>query len=124
MRLNGTCVIVLLTATVILCGACALRPVVPYDTAEKVLLGTAVGGQVWDYTSTRSGLDAGCIETNPILGEHPSDGALIASKVLVSCMAWLGANAMPNHLERKAFLGVISIIGIAAGAHNSQVDCR
>lgn len=105
-------------------AGCALHPAVPYDPAEKILLGTAIAGQVWDYTSTKNGLDNGCIETNQILGEHPSDAALAGSKIMVMGVAYFGANAIDNHTIRKIYLGIISAIGLAAGAHNSQVDCK
>ncbi len=118
-----TKVLFLIVLAIALSG-CAPHPVVPYDTAEKVLLGAVVGGQIWDLASTEQKLGEGCIEANPILGEHPSDAALVGSKVLAIWITYLGANAIDNHAMRKIFLGAISAIGIGAGIHNSQVDCQ
>ena len=117
--------LLLVLALLITAGSgCALRPVTPYDNIEKGLLLTAAGGQIYDYATTTSKLNEGCIESNPLLGEHPSDATLAASKALVVAVTYFGANAIRNHAVRKVYLGVISAIGIAAGVHNEQVDCR
>ncbi len=102
---------------------CALKPVVPYDNTEKMLLGLAVSGQAIDYYSTTDALSRGCVEANPLFGEHPDEEILILSKLTVSLMAYLVANDITDHDVRKWFLGAVSSVGIGAGAWNLSQEC-
>ena len=98
------------------------NPVEPYDTTEKFLYGTMVIGQAGDYISTKRALDRGAIESNPIYGEDPSDGALIAGKVITVMAGQCIANHMPSGYARKGVLGIVSIMGIGVTVHNEGVQ--
>ena len=98
------------------------NPVDPYDTTEKILYGTMVMGQAGDYISTKRALDRGAIESNPIYGENPSDGALLAGKAATVLVGTCVANHMPSGYARKGVLGIVSIMGIGVTIHNEGVQ--
>lgn len=120
MRIILACASIAVVMLLLLLQGCALRPVVPYDLPEKGLLAGAIGGQIFDYTSTKRALARGCVEGNPLMS---SDAVMVAGKVGISVMAYLGANAIPDHKLRKIYLGIIGAIGIGAGIHNETIDC-
>jgi hypothetical protein len=104
-------------------SGCAMSKV-PFDTTEKVLVGGMIAGQAWDGASTINGLNRGCTEGNPLIGENPSDATIIGVKVLVAGgLLWI-ANATDDHLIRKVVLGIGMITGAGAGLYNSTLDCH
>lgn len=119
-KIISLCGIMCVVLILLVLNGCAWRPAVPYDNAEKILLGTAIGGQIFDYTSTRRALNMGCIEGNPLMS---SDAVMIASKIGISAMSYYGANSIIDHRMRKIYLGLIGAIGIGAGVHNEMIDC-
>ncbi len=104
-------------------SGCALRPVVPYDTVEKGLLGGVVVTQALDYTSTKDAFGRGCVEGNRFLGEYPSDSTLILAKIIVSGVVYFSANNIKNHIARKVLLTIVNGIGLIAYEHNINIDC-
>ena len=96
----------------------------PYTTADKAFYAFAIGTQVTDYTSSKDAYSRGCIESSPIYGEHPSDGALIAGKVVsVGLITWL-SNNIKNHVARKWWLGTIGLLAGGATLHNYNINCN
>ncbi len=120
VRIAMICIFISAGLILLLLQGCALRPVVPYDLPEKALLAAAIGGQIFDYTSTKAALGRGCIEGNPLMS---SDAVKVGGKIGVSAMAYFGANAITDHKLRKIYLGIIGAIGIGAGIHNEMIDC-
>ena len=108
--------------TLFLLTSCA--PKVPFDTIEKGMLGLTTVGQVLDYTSTQDALDRGCIEGNPIIGEDPSSGTLVLTKVISVGIAYTGAYWIDDHTWRKVLLGFTSLLGFGAAANNYSIDCN
>ena len=99
------------------------RPKVEYTTADRVFQGFMIGSQIADYTSTKDALSRGCIESSPIYGEHPSDGALIAGKVAsVLLITWVGNN-MRDHTFRKWWFGTMGILAGGVALHNYNIYC-
>ena len=103
-----------------LLSGCALHPRIPYDPVEKVMLATAIGGQVGDYVSSQKAFSRGCVEGNPLL---QSNGVMIGAKVAVAGMTYLVSNACDSHRIRKVWLGLITAIGWGATWHNETIDC-
>ena len=107
----------------LLLQGCAMSTV-PFDTTEKVLATGMIAGQAWDGASTIDGLNRGCTEGNPLIGSDPSDGTIIAVKVLVAGgLLWI-ANLTDDHTIRKVVLGIGMITGVGAGAYNSTLECK
>jgi hypothetical protein len=95
----------------------------PYTTGDKAFYAFAVGTQVIDYDSSKDAYSRGCIETSPIYGEHPSDVALIAGKLVsVSLITWV-SNNIRNHAFRKWWLGSMGLLAGGASLHNYNLDC-
>ncbi len=100
-------------------SSCALKPVEPYTTSEKVWLGLSMSGQIADGLSTEIKIDEGCEEGNPLL---PSNQVLL-TKVLLGSSIYFMANKA-NHKQRKWMLPILSFIGYGAAGYNMSVDCR
>jgi len=109
----------LLILLIFLPGCSALQPNTSYATTDKVLYASMVGCQAWDYSSTTRGLDAGAKELNPILGENPSDGQILALKGAVVVVSTLIANKTEG-MVRKSVLGIGAIAGCGAAIHNEN----
>lgn len=65
-----------------------------------------------------NGMDKGFVEQNIILGDHPSDGAIILHKVII-----LGTAVIIGHFWPKARLPLfygLGVIGIYATAYNAR----
>ena len=96
-------------------------PAYKYDKADKMLLTTAIVAQVADGVTTSQALDRGGIESNPIYGDNPSDGRIIATKaVVVGVLIWAGSRMKPT--PRKWVFGFVTALGGGAAIHNSQVN--
>ena len=95
-------------------------PAVPYDTTEKVLLGTLVVANAGDAITTISGVDRGAVELNPVFGDHPSTGKVVAIKAVAITAMVLCANQMTPKI-RKVFLGATSLLFAGVTLHNLNV---
>ena len=95
---------------------------------NKFWLSAAVGGQVADTVSTVKALDRGCKEGNPLFGEDPSTGAIVAFKVgalglaYVVTVYWLPVESRQS--ARNWIYGALGVTGFAAAGWNSAQDCR
>ncbi len=105
---------------VLLLSGCALHPRLPYTPVEKVMLVSAIGGQVGDYVSSQRAFSRGCIEGNPLMANQ---GVMIGTKLLLGGAAYFVSNAADTHTTRKVWLGLMSIIGWGATWHNGTIDC-
>lgn len=77
-----------------------------------------------DARTTVLGLERGAVETNPVLGAHPSSQRVYAIKVGVAAVALLAAWQLRNRGHRKgavALLLVGALLQGAAAARNSQI---
>lgn len=97
-----------------------IMPEIPYDTTEKVLLGTLVATNATDALTTMEALDRGAVELNPFLGSHPSNGKLIAVKIAGVTAMTIIANKM-DHTFRKILLGTASLLFGGVSLHNMNV---
>ena len=87
-----------------------------YSPADWAALSFAVAGSAADVYTTERCLDGGGYERNPVFGSDPSDGKLIAGKVvaLLACVA-------VGELEpgwRPWMFGLLGGTGAAAAVHN------
>ena len=95
---------------------------------NKFWLSAAVGGQVADTVSTVKALDRGCKEGNPLFGEDPSTGAIVAVKAGVLALAyatteyWVPAESRQS--ARNWIYGALGLTGFAAAGWNSAQDCQ
>ena len=112
--------LVIAACLILLLSGCALHPRLPYTSTEKVMLITAIGGQVGDYVSTKRGLSRGCVEGNPLL---QNQGVLIGTKIVFGGAIYLVSNAADTHTTRKVWLGLMSIIGWGVTWHNEAINC-
>ena len=95
---------------------------------NKFWFAAAVGGQLADTVSTDRGLDRGCKEMNPLFGEDPSTGVIVAAKLGVLALAyatteyWVPAESRQS--ARNWVYSALGVTGFAAAAWNSAQDCR
>ena len=89
----------------------------------KFWMGEAViaGALIADGATTVNGLHRGMMETNPILGAHPST-ARVAGYDVTLFAGYTAANAAEHHLTRNEskpwrVAGYVAIPAIAASAH-------
>ena len=75
---------IIATLTLISCGPG--RKLTKADYA----VGTAFTiAKIGDAYTTMDGMDKGAVEQSPLLGEHPSDGTIIISSILITGLMWL-----------------------------------
>ena len=97
---------------------------------NKFWFASAIGGQAADVVSTEHALDSGdCSEANPILGDDPSTGAVVALKVaIVGAAVWFTEYALDGHdsqqRARNWVYGSLAAFGFGAAAWNSSQDCQ
>ncbi len=95
---------------------------------NKFWFAAAVGGQIADTVSTDRGLDRGCKEMNPLFGEDPSTGVIVAAKLGVLALAFATTEYwVPEESRQSARNWVYSALGVtgfAAAAWNSSLDCQ
>ena len=89
-----------------------------YTPTDWAVLTCAVAGSSADVWTTEQALDGGGYERNPVFGSDPSDGKLIAGKVvaLLACVAM-------GELEptwRVWMFGFLGGTGAAAAWHNER----
>jgi len=99
------------------------RPKVEYTKADRVFQGFMVGSQIADYTSTKDALSRGCIEKSRLYGERPSDGALIAGKVVSALLITWAGNNIRDHTFRKWWYGTMGLIAGGVAMHNYNIHC-
>lgn len=103
------------------------KPDLKWTTGEVACIGVMALGQIGDGVSTHNVLSRGGYELNPILGEHPSDGKLIAWKVATSAFILLIAHVAPSIDQkwgrrlRKALLLSTGATGGYCTYHNYNV---
>ena len=115
--LNAALVCLTMAAIVL---ALMLTGCASYTAADWAALTCAVAGSAADVYTTDRCLDAGGYECNPVFGRHPSDGAMIAGKLLV-----LGICAGLGELQprwRVWMFGLLGGTGAAAAWHNRRQD--
>ena len=102
----------------ILLPCCAALPTPrPWTKAETIVLGASCLAAVADaYTTTRA-LDNGCEEMNPLIGKHPSDGAVIVFMGITQAATIIVAHYWPDF--RLWILGFKTAVNGAAAARNS-----
>jgi hypothetical protein len=100
-----TLIPVLLVSTLALCGCTPLQLRVAFHASTVADVGT-----------TMKALDQGCIESNPLVGENPSDATLVGMGLLRTGLYEWGYHALEDDPEvtRKAYgwaMLVVSLIG-------------
>ena len=95
---------------------------------NKGLFASYVGGQLADTISTADALDRGCVESNPILGDDPSTGMVVAVKVVSGVVIYYLVEKVlvpkwgTNSRNWAYGLGTILYSGIAV--HNYGLECN
>jgi hypothetical protein len=82
------------------------------------------GLNIADAVTTIDALNHGCIERNPMLGHHPSHGAVIGQTVAVGILHAAGTSFLQDHAPRAVPLWEILTIGVKGGAVVSNLTVR
>lgn len=88
----------------------------PVDIALALGAGTGIHA---DFESTRAFLDEGRKESNPLLGERPSDAALTLAELLSLGATGTVAHVLPDPW-RQVLLGGVAGLEHGAAQHNRQ----
>ena len=107
---------ILFLSTFLGCGYMGYKKI-KWDAKDKALMGGVVITSGFDAWTTMEGMDRGYKELNPILGNHPSDGAIIAHSLTIVLLGYYFAQYM-HPTERKIFLTFLSLIKGGAAVHN------
>jgi hypothetical protein len=110
---------VLLIGLLILTSCAGWRKNRTWTTGDKVALGTLIACTAADLATTIYNIDNGLREMNPMLGDHPSPGTLIAVNAVVTGLIYWIAQYMTSK-ERKV-LYVPAGLGCFAAVHNYKV---
>ena len=102
---------------IFLAGCATARP---WTTEEKVLLGASCLAVVADTYTTLDGLHSGNSETNPIMGEYPSDGQVIITMAATQVLTIIVAHYWSDF--RKWILGMKTGINAGFAFHNMRVN--
>ena len=77
-------IVIITTLSLLSCG-----PGRKLTKADYVLGAAYTVAKAGDAYTTMEGMDRGAIEKSPLLGEHPSDGMVILSSVIITGIMWL-----------------------------------
>lgn len=93
-------------------------------TPIHALLAAMGAGQVADALTTRSAIERGGTETNPILGSDPSLLKLLGLKAAVGIPAGYALDRAYNTHPKlsMALAGLATAAGVGAAIHNSRVN--
>jgi hypothetical protein len=96
-----------------------------WDKTDRVLLGTALGSIALDWGQTRdiAKHPERFVEHNPILGAHPSVGA-VDRYFIVSMAGTVGVAAVLPATYRKWFLGGVTVLETAIVIDNRHLGLR
>ncbi len=90
-----------------------------WTTGDKVALGTMIACTAADIATTVYALDNGFVEMNPIYGDDPSPGVLIAAGAVVTGLLYWTAQYMTS--DERLLLYVPGGARCIAAAHNYKV---
>lgn len=68
-----------------------------WSTRDNTMAASVVACNAVDYVQTVNGLRHGYNESNPLLGSHPSDGALAMAKITDLGLGYLLAKSFPKY---------------------------
>ena len=85
-------------------------------TKADYAIGTAFTlAKAGDAYTTMKGLDKGAVEQSPSLGEHPSDGLVILSSVVMTGLMWLILKCVKSPNIGRTIVGAnAGLAGVAA----------
>src|SRR3990167_7361766 len=87
--------------------------------ADSLLLASALAGNRADYVSTKQAIKEGRRETNPSLGERPSDNHLRNYFLAIGAADAALAAALPKDL-RRPILAAVAGVGFSLAQQNNQ----
>lgn len=91
-----------------------------WTTEQKVLGGVSVALDAIDYETTKKCLSmANCHESNPLLGEHPSNSKLAVFKIGMAAAKLDIADAFPS--MRTGILRVMNVIQLGVDINNAKI---
>lgn len=102
-----------------LLAGCA--PTQPWTRTAKAMLGVNIACNTADYAQTEWAMEHGYTEVNPLLGDSPSDGRILATKVATQALIYRLADGTDN---RTLTLALALAPCIAAVAHNWSEGAR
>jgi len=88
--------ILILITTVLIATGCGT----PYTPAQQRAFALYTAATAADLITTRQGLQQGCREMNPFLGDYPSDRELIAFKGIMTGVLWGLGEIFPASREQ------------------------
>src|SRR3990167_1910684 len=95
------------------------RPFENWGAADSLLLASALAGNRADYVSTKRAMKEGRRETNPSLGERPSDNRMRNYFLAVGAAETALAAALPKDL-RRPMLAAVAGIGFSLAHQNDK----
>jgi hypothetical protein len=93
----------------------------PWTATDKALLGFTVACHAVDYAQTEWGVENGYTEMNPLMGDAPSDGRILGTKLAMQALIVGAADYSEN---RAVSLGLALVPCVAAVAHNYSLGAR
>ncbi len=107
------------------CAATAAHAADPWDVTDKALAATAMTSLAidWRQTQTIAENPNRWYELNPILGHHPSIGAVNRHFAFNAVLIGTIANYLPSKY-RKVYLGAVSVVELSFAKHNYGLGIR
>lgn len=93
----------------------------PWSPTDRALLGFTVACHAVDYAQTAWGVENGYTEMNPLMGDAPSDGRILATKLVTQALV---VGAADHSRNRTLTLGLALVPCVAAVAHNYSLGVR
>ena len=95
------------------------RPFENWGAADSLLLASALAGNRADYVSTKRAMKEGRRETNPSLGERPSDNRMRNYFLAIGAADAALAAALPKEL-RRPMLAAVAGVGFSLAHQNDK----
>lgn len=112
-----------MTRLLLLCAAAALSGCSVWQPAEQRAFAFSMACQAVDLMQTDAALENGMHEANPLLGSHPSDGKLVAAKVVAVAGTFYLAEAVnPENRVTAILLATVPCLYVVA--HNYSIGAR
>ena len=113
-----TCGILAVLCALLLWSCCGCASHVPYTATDWAALSFAVVGSGADVYTTERTLDNGGYERNPVFGPDPSDGKLIAGKLVALAVLVAVGEWQPRW--RPWLFGALAVSGAGAAVANRR----
>lgn len=94
-----------------------------WHPAEQRAFAFSMACHTYDVMQTDWAMEHGYVETNPLLGKHPSDNELVAAKAAALGLTWWAAEQFHGD-DRWKVIVLTTLPCVAAVVHNHQEGVR